>query len=365
MVKKSADSYNTISAGKSSTSKTISKGIKQTYKQLPSHIGIDKLHIRLPLYPDNTDGSHRMWGKESLRTGNNDYSVHKMRGQLKPKPRTSIYVSIFAYGEWAEIQYNPSRVLFPDDSALCPLEALEATLVWVLSELKDVITPRWAIDQTTGEILSQWPSNWYSQVSVSRIDFAADINVPFETFSVATMRQAVSNKRAKLITCENRGRCNTMYWGRSEWLRETFYDKAAHKEHKESTSQYRFEVQLGRKFIKQKGWGNLETLTPDRIMNLMEARWKKSRLETPFVIESNFEGFYERLVLKTSPSKALGILGALYALGKGAEITTSPKTMTEYSRISNELGFSLGDGLENLGSELLRMDLRLGRTVEG
>ena len=365
MVKKGRDSYNTISAGKTSTSKAISKGRKQTYKRLPSHIGIDKLHIRIPLYPDYTDGSHGMWSQKSLRTGNNGYSVEKVQGQLKPHLRTSIYVSVFAHGTWAEIQYNPSRVLYPDDSRLCPFWALEATLVSVLKQLQDVITPLWAFNPLTGELLTEWPSDWYSRVSVSRIDFAADINVPFESFNVAKVRQSVSNKRKLTNTCENRGVCNTLYWGKSGWLRETFYNKAAHKEHKESTHQYRFEVQLGRKFIKNKGWENLETLNPDRIMNLMEARWMKSGLGMPFVVETKFEGFYERLVLETSPSKALGILGALYALSKGLQINTSPKTMTEYSRIATQLGFSLGEDLENMGSELLKMDLKLGRTTGG
>jgi len=364
MVKKGEVSYNTISAGKSSTSKAISKGRKPTHKQLPSHIGIDKLHIRIPLYPDNTDGSHRMWGKESLRVGNNDYRVQRMKGQLKPLPRTSIYVSIFDYGNWAEIQYNPSRVYYPHDSRLCPLEALEATLVWVLRQLEDVITPLWAIDQMTGEILRDWPSNWYSRVFVTRIDFAADIKVPFESFMVANVRQSLSNRRGKLNTCENRGKCNTLYWGSSGWLREVFYDKAAYKEHKGSNSEFRFEVQIGRKFIRDNGWGNLETVTSDRIMRLMESRWQKSGLGSPFAIETKFEDFYQRLVLETSPSRALGILGALYAISKGVRIGTSPKTMSEYAKISTHLGFSLGDGLKNMGSELFMMDLKIGTTTK-
>jgi len=363
MVKKSADSYNTISAGKSSTSKAISKGIKQTYKQLPSHIGIDKLHIRIPLYPDNTDGSHRMWGKESLRTGNNGYRVQRMKGQLKPLPRTSIYVSIFDYGNWAEIQYNPSRVYYPHDSRLCPLEALEATLVWILRQLEDIITPLWAIDQMTGEILPQWPSNWYSQVSVSRIDLAADIKVPYESFNVATVRQSASNRRAKLNTCENRGKCNTLYWGSSGWLRETFYDKGAHKDHSESANQFRFEIQLGRKFIMQKGWGNLEKITAHRIMTLLIERWAKSGLANPLSVESDFADFYRKSVKATSPSRALGLLGAFFAISKGVDPVISPKTLSEYMKVATDLGFSAGLGLDRMGTTTFSMDLISGTTI--
>ena len=352
------NSYNTISTSRSSTNKP-----KKAISKLPRHIGIDKLHISIPLYPDNTDGSHRMWTKKRYANTGNGQEIVKFEGILEVAPRQTIHVAIFNFGTSAELQFNPSRVVDGDGSALCPIESLKSTVLWALKQLENIITPEWCLDTQTGEILTDWPSDWYSRIRPTRIDIAADFSAD-EEFDVKTIRQSVSNAHREIGTYENRGTCNSLVWGKKPWLREIFYNKGAHKVHVDSKNIYRFEVQLYRGFIRDNGWQNLEKITASKTMGLLQERWLKSGLSQGFSLDSDFAALYAQLLTLVIPSKAMNYLGSALVASEGLTLGIHPKTIKEYKKLSQKLGFSFGDDIMNMSAEVFSLDLKKGKMVQ-
>jgi hypothetical protein len=350
--------YNTISTGR-----TPACTAKKTGKLLPRHIGIDKLHIRIPLYPDSTDGSSSVWSVKRYVPVGNGHEIQKFEVNLYPSPRTCIHVSVFNHGKDAVVEFNPSRVIDKAGSSLCPVTYLEGTVLWVLKELESIITPEWAIDTHTGEFLDPWPSDWYTRVVPMRIDLAADINVNSKSFNVAKVRQAVSNKHKTLTPRENRGVCNSMEWGKRPWLRETFYNKGNHPDHVNSAGQFRFEVQAYREYIKKNGLRNLENLTEERALEIIEERWTKSGLSGSFALDSDLENFYQRLLDRVSPGKAQSFLGAALLASRQLPLEANHRTIKEYEKLGQSLGFSFGSDITAMGSQLFRLDLQGGEMV--
>lgn len=350
--------YNTISTSRSSTIKP-----KKTISKLPRHIGIDKLHIHIPLYPDNTDGSSGIWKKKRYANTPNGQEIQKFEGFLEVSPRTVIHISIFNYGSIAEVQFNPSRVLDKEGSSLCPLKFLEGTVLWVLKQLEGTITPDWCIDRQTGEILEVWPSDWYSRIKVTRIDLAVDITTS-EAFSISTVRQSVSNQHKITTTYENKGVCNSLEWGKKPWLREIFYSKGNHPNHKDSKDVQRFEVQIHREFIRQKGWQNLEKITVPHILRLIEERWAKSGLSEAFSFDEDFASIYNQLLTYVTPSKAMNFLGSALVANNGLVLGINPKTVKEYQKLSQILGFSFGSDITKVGKKLYYLDLKKGKMLQ-
>ena len=350
-------SYNTISASRSSTSKP-----KKTISKLPRHIGIDKLHIHIPLYSDNTDGSSGIWKKKKYSYTPNGQEIQKFEGSLKLGPRVTIHISVFNYGNVAEIQFNPSRVLDKEGSSLCPLPSLEGSVRWVLKQLEEIITPDWCIDRQTGEILDEWPSDWYSKVIAKRIDLAVDIAAS-RAFSVSTVRQQVSNHHREVGTYENKGICNTLVWGKAPWIRETFYSKGNCPSHTESEDVYRFEVQMHRSFISKNGWQNLETIKASHLMNFMQERWDKSGLGVAFTINSSFAAFYSELLTVMTPSKSINFLGASLVISQGLVPGINDRTIKDYKKLGETLGFSFGSDILKASSELVYLDFKKGKML--
>jgi hypothetical protein len=347
--------YNTISTSRSSTNKP-----KKTISKLPRHIGIDKLHIHIPLYSDNTDGSSGIWKKKKYSYTPTGQEIQKFEGFLEVTPRTVIHISIFNYGTVAEITFNPSRVIDSTGSSLCPLEHLKVSVRWVLKQLEEVITPDWCIDKQTGEILDVWPFDWYSRVIAKRIDLAVDISSS-AAFNVNTVRQQVSIKHKYIETFENRGICNTLVWGKNPWIRETFYNKGNCPEHKESDDIYRFEVQMHRSFINKNGWQNLEIIKASHIMNFMQERWDKSGLGIAFTLNSNFAEFYNQLLNLMAPSKAMNFLGAAFVASQGLPININNRTVKDYRKLGETLGFSFGSDISKMSTELVYLDFKMGK----
>jgi hypothetical protein len=357
-------SYNNVSTGTSSTyidtEDDLSAGIFKPVQSLPSHIGIDKLHILIPLSSADTDGSSEDWKKKSYTSTENGQQISKLSGNVIIAPRLNIHIDVFNLGATAEIQFNPSRVVDVQGSSLCPIEMVEASVLWVLKQLEDLITPIWAVDQSTGVIGGQWPSNWYSMIDCKRVDIAIDFTIATPGFDVDTLRTAVSARHNRLSVDENRGRINSLTWGSSTWLREVLYSKERHPDHVNSSDQFRYEIQLNRKYTRVHGWNNLLNVTAVNVLNLLDARWKKSGLNEKFVMKPSIKGFYRNALTLMSPTKASTLLGAAFLENKGVDCKLNPRTFAEYRKIAAQLGYTLGDDLCNLGEEFFELNYLSG-----
>ena len=359
MVKKTGELfYNTISTGR-----TPANRANKTGSSLPRHIGIDKLHIRIPLYPDSTDGSSSIWSVKKHANTGNGHEIQKFEGNIYLAPRTCIHINVYNHGKEAVIEFNPSRVMDSAGSSLCALKYLKGTVLGVLQKLENIITPEWALDSQTGEILDSWPNDWYSKVIPSRIDFAADIKVGSNTFNVSRIRQAVSNKHRMLTSRENRGICNSLEWGKRPWLRETFYNKGNHPDHVNSAGVFRFEVQAYREYVKKHGLRNLENLTEEKILTILEERWIKSGLNLAFSLDPNLETFHKKLRKEVSPTKAQTFLGAALLASRQIPLEVNPRTIKDYQKLGQTLGYSFGSDISAMGSQLCRLDLKMGKMV--
>ena len=304
--------YNTISTGNYFPDKARSRRKK---RQLPSHIGIDKLHISIPLVPEDTDGSSVLWKKKGLIQTSTGLAIAWVKAHIEIAERVSIEVKVWNHGSTAEIEFNPSRIMDAQGSSLCSIEVVEDTLKFVLRYLSNLITPAWFLDRTTGVISENWPQVWLNDVVITRLDIAADIT-PGIPFSVSKVLQQVANPLKRLDATYNRGICNSLTWGSHPWIRQVFYNKGAHPLHKNSQGVFRFEIQLHREVLKKWNLRCLTNVTAKKVMEIVESRFNKSRLGLPFSINGGLSHLCQALESTVSVAKANGFLGVALRMSK-------------------------------------------------
>lgn len=350
------DFYNTISTSSNSDSNTNSGYIN---RQLPSHIGIDKLHIRIPLVPEDTDGSSAVWKKPMWIDGPNGRVFHRAEAHIELLPRMNVHLIVRDLGRVADIQFNPSRVMDAAGSSLCSVEVLEATVRFILGRLQHLITPSWMLNKETGEIGDTWPGDWLEKVTVTRLDIAADFT-SYIPFKVELVQQQVAGRLKRLEPTLNKGKVNTLTWGKQPWIRHVFYDKGAHPEHRDSMGVFRFECQLHREFLKKTSLRQLSEITANRVLEILEERFVASRLGVPFSFNGGLSHLCDALDATVSSMKANGFLGVALRLSHGLDSGCNPKTLADYRSIGESIGFALGNPLESLGYSKYRLDWRTG-----
>ena len=353
-------SYNTISTGSNSPNNAKSGYIN---RQLPDHIGIDKLHIRIPLIPEDTDGHSAQWKKKRFIPTANGSSIHWLETHLEVAERLDIHLKVFNLGAPAEIQFNPSRVMDADGSSLCSVEALEATVIFVIRQISHLITPTWFLDMTSGEVKEAWPSGWLEQAEITRLDIAVDITSNI-SFNVEKVLKQVAGRLKKMDATLNYGFCNSLTWGSPHRLREVFYNKGAHPLHKNSDGVFRFECQLHSRYLKEKSVQSVHHITAEWVMEIAKKRWEKSRLGIPFSLNGGLVHLLSALDKQVSTTKANGFLGVALRMSQGVDSGCNPKTLVEYKSLGESVGFALGSPLDSLGSSTYKLNWRTGTMDE-
>ena len=120
---------------------------------------------------------------------------------------------------------------------------------------------------------------------------------------------------------------------------------------------------MHREFIKQKGWQNLEIVTAAHIMNFMQERWDKSGLGIAFSLKSSFTALHSQLLSQMNPSKAMNFLGAALVASHGLSLGINERTVKDYRKLGQTLGFSFGSDIFKTSSELAYLDLKKGKML--
>ena len=98
-------------------------------------------------------------------------------------------------------------------------------------------------------------------------------------------------------------------------------------------------------------------------MNFMQERWDKSGLGIAFTLNSNFAEFYNQLLNLMVPSKAMNFLGAALVASQGLQIGINTRTVKDYRKLGETLGFSFGSDISKMSTELVYLDFKKGKML--
>ena len=330
------------------------------------YVGIDKIKIIYPLCPELCDGSSDLFTKNGVRTTAKGVELPYLKGRIKSEEHPTIYFEVRDNGTMAVVEFNPARVMDLHGDTLCAPEMLEATVVWAIKYLSEAIMPSWCFNWATSELTNhdhnKWPLDWRSMVKIMRLDVARDFYCPFQPFGIRNLADVEKSGYPTDNCYRNRGVPQTLIWGKG--LRASLYNKSL-KHHKDRDGGwYRFELQAKTEDLKKRGMQTLDDISKDKIFGFLWERWDLSNLSTDITIASDIAGFKKLLLAHTTAIRAETFMGIASSMALRLPLAMSSRTISDYRRIGEGLGFSLGSPLESLGSTFVHIDFAQGMVVE-
>lgn len=365
MVKKTGELfYNTITTSRNTTSTGADTEPKPLFTNNNPYIGIDKIGISIPLLSAYSDGSAEILTKHGVKTYSNGTLENYAKGTIKLDERTTIFIKLERNGESVYLEFNPSRILDymlgKTTSTLCPVESLPGVTQWVIEVLKDVFRPNWLLDSTTGQLLDAYPAGWRQSVSIRKLAIARDFYIDHPAFALETIEGLNKPYYKTDRIYRNKKIHNTIEWGKRPQVLK-FYNKHNAPKHNVPKGWWRFEIEFLGSALKKKNLGTLDRLEMGRIHKLIKKRWQECHLDSQFVLGSNFSEFVAKLGSNQSPRKVVLGLGLALIESKGIDAGLGTILKKEYSKLFREVGFSLGDDIENMTADEFYLDIRDGR----
>ena len=338
----------------------------QPFTANQEYVGIDKIRIIYPLDTEFSDGSSDLFTKNGVRTTIRGTELHYAKGSIPTENGGTIYFELRNNGKLAVVEFNPARVMDLNGDTLCTPDKLEATVVWAIKGLSEALMPIWCYDRATAEIRNHdhalWPAQWRSMVEIMRLDVARDIYCPFQPFGISNLMHIKKTRYTTDVIYRNSGVPQTLVWGKA--LRASFYNKSL-VHHKDSDGGWhRFELQLKTAELKKRGMRNLEEISKKKIYSLLWERWNLSNLSNDLTIASGLDGFKKLLLARTTAIKAETFMGIATSMALGLPMEMNTRTISEYRKLGEELGFALGNPLDSFGTRTVRIDFALGIVVD-
>jgi hypothetical protein len=330
------------------------------------YVGIDKIRIIYPLDTELSDGSSDLFTKNGVRTTIKGTQLAYAKGSIPTENGGTIYFELRNNGTRAVVEFNPARVLDLHGDTLCSVDKLVATVVWAIKGLSEALMPIWCFDRSTAEITNhdhaKWPPIWRSMVEIMRLDAARDIYCPFQPFGVSNLMHIKKTRYSDDVIYRNSGIPQTLVWGKA--LRASFYNKSlAH--HKDAEGGWhRFELQVKTAELKKRGMRTLEDITEDKVHGLLWERWDLSNMSNDLTIATGLDDFKKLLLARTTAIRAETFMGIAASMALGLPIGMNSRIVTEYRKMGEELGFSLGSPFESFGTKTVHIDFAQGIVVD-
>lgn len=330
------------------------------------YVGIDKIRIIYPLDTEISDGSSDLFTKNGVRTTIKGTHLAYAKGSIPTENGGTIFFELRNNGTKAVVEFNPARVIDLKGDTLCDVDKLEATVVWAIKGLSTALMPIWCFDRATAEITNddhnKWPAAWRSMVEIMRLDIARDIYCPFQPFGVSNLMHIKKTRYTGDIIYRNDGVPQTLVWGKA--LRASFYNKSLIHHKDADGGWHRFEIQVKTAELKKRAMRTIEDISKDKVHGLLWERWDLSNFSNEITIASGADSFKKLLLARTTAIRAETFMGIAASMALGLPMEMNTRTITEYRKLGEELGFSLGNSFESFGTRTVRIDFAMGTIVE-
>jgi len=332
------------------------------------YVGIDKIRLIYPVHQEYSDGSYDLFTKHKVKKTRGNGVLLDFIGEAAADPRAPIYIELRNQGTEALIEFNPARQMDVGGDTLCHPDVVAASVIWVLQELAYVAMPRFAVDPQSQEILigdyKKWQKGWMSDCRLTRLDIARDIYSPYTGFSIDSLLNVKKSYYKDDIVYRNKGKNESITWGSKASARCTIYNKSL-KHHRDATGGwFRFEVQAHTETLKKFGLRTLDGVCEARSNSLLIYKWNQSNMGEPIGVSDGAYDLTKKLEAVLAPREITAFLGVAYSLARNLPLLISSRTISKYRSIGRDLGFNLGDDLDNLGQKKVRIDFGLGEIVK-
>jgi hypothetical protein len=199
-------------------------------------------------------------------------------------------------------------------------------------------------------------------VEIMRLDIARDIYCPFQPFGVSNLMHIKKTRYSGDVIYRNNGVPQTLVWGKA--LRASFYNKSLIHHKDAEGGWHRFEIQVKTAELKKRSMRTLEEVSRDKVHGLLWERWDLSNFSNELTIASGAESFKKLLLARTTAIRAETFMGIAASMALGLPMEMNARTISEYRKLGEELGFALGNSFESFGTRTVRIDFARGTVVD-
>lgn len=328
-------------------------------------VGVDRIAVEIPLVPNKSDGKALLSTIKNTqlgRWGAKATAIHEATD-------TKIHFQ-FNRARWSiTMEFNPSRFMDPDGTALTPIESVARITELLIEEYfaDGEALPAFAVTTEGDESLEYWEESWRSQIRIIRLDGARDFHILDPFFSIELFKETKAKFARAVSIIYNKGRAET--WDSPSSKKNShvkFYDKTAHavkKKLKNAPAQgtYRFEYLMRNKHLQRHHLHTLEDLTPAKFEAALRFGWDMSKLGNPV----NHEMGWVKLINDSAiPAYAKAqVIGMLYANEVALDLNLKLHEKRNIKRFAKAAGISFRRPLRKQGNLCMRLDLETGTAI--
>jgi hypothetical protein len=264
------------------------------------------------------------------------------------------------------MEFNPSRFMDPDGTALVPVEAVSRICELLVEEYfaDGEALPAFAVTTEGEESLEYWEEDWQSQIRIVRLDVARDFLITDPLFSIDHFKNSKARHARGVSVIYNDGVAETWDSPNSKKSGHVkFYNKtrqAIKKGVKQPPSDgtFRFEYLLRNKHLQRAHIHTLADLTPEKFEYALRLGWDIAGLGKPLTHPMGWLIKLNNSIL--SPEQKTQVIGYLHANELGVDLGMRNTDIKNVKSLARSAGLSFRTSLEKQGGVTMELNLVSG-----
>ena len=325
-------------------------------------VGVDMIAIEIPLIPSKSDPKLLLSSIKNTmlgRWGTKAATIHEGSG-------AKIHFSHSKQRSSITMEFNPSRFMDPDGTALVPVEAVARVCELLVEEYfaDGEALPAFAVTTEGNESLEYWEEDWRSQIRIVRLDTARDFTITDPRFSISLFKETQARYAKGVSIIYKNGVAETWDSPNSKKSGHVkFYDKfrqAVKKRIKQVPAEgtFRFEYLLRKKHLQRAHIHTLEDLTPAKFENALRIGWEIAGLGEPV---AHPQGWINQVNDSSlSAEEKTMLIGYLQAQQSGLDLGLRKYQINEIKAKVRSVGLSFRRPLSKQGNMYMQLDLDTG-----
>ena len=328
-------------------------------------VGVDMIAIEIPLIPSKSDPKLLLSSIKNTmlgRWGTKATTVHEGSG-------TKIHFSYSKQRSSITMEFNPSRFMDPDGTALVPVEAVARVCELLVEEYfaDGEALPAFAVTTEGDESLEYWEEDWRSQIRIVRLDTARDFVITDPRFSIGLFKETQARYAKGVSIIYKNGVAETWDSPNSKKSGHVkFYDKfrqavKKHIQQPPAEGTFRFEYLLRKKHLQRAHIHTLDDLTPAKFENALRIGWKIAGLGE---LVAHPHGWINQVndSLLSVEEKAM-VIGFLQAEETGFDLGLRKHQINGIRAKARSIGLSFRRPLSKQGNLYMQLDLDAGECL--
>lgn len=324
--------------------------------------GVDRLAVEIPLIPNVSDPKLLLSSIKNTqlgRWGTKATAVH-------PVTQSHIHFK-FNKSRWSiTMEFNPSRFMDPDGTALVPVEAVGRVVELLIKEYfsDGEALPAFAVTDEGEESIERWEENWRTQIRVTRLDVTRDFISNDSRFNVGLLSGRKAKYARGVSIIHNEQSAATWDSPRSKQSSHVkLYDKFKHAVKRgikdlPQEGTFRFEYLMRNKHLKMAHIHSLEDLNRTKFEVALRQGWDISRLASPI---AHPQGWLNQIADSSLlPNQKLEVIGYLQATLANIQMPVSASKIKQIKTWARKAGISFRKPLTKQGNLYFHLDLEKG-----